>query len=89
MRAADIVGRKVVSVEQKRVYDKQRGGATSLESITFDNGTCIVTSVRDTENSPIVTVRAYKQSKQSKTKRNKFKKSVASTINGINARADK
>ena len=65
MRAADIVGRRVVSVDQERGYNGHlREMETTISGFRLDNGTYIALTATETEDEPRVTALVIKKSKK-------------------------
>lgn len=55
MKARDIVGRRVVSIEQTTFWNSHLGKNDNyVTSITLDNGTCLLPTAYETETEPLV-----------------------------------
>ena len=62
MKTSEVVGRRIVSIRQSRIYDEHCGGGwiMALEHILLDDGTRIDLDTRPTENLPVVVAKAVK-----------------------------
>jgi len=56
MKTRGVVGRTIVEVRQRRLYEPERGWYTAVDAIVLDSGAVLVPVARETEGSPVVDV---------------------------------
>lgn len=69
MKTRDVIGRRIVSVDQERVWNGHlKRFSVVLYSLTLDNGARICLYAEETPECPWVTARVVKPEKLGKTK---------------------
>lgn len=76
MKAADVVGRKIVSVHQERLPTREDSNGDPCEwgwfvlSFQLDNGSTVFLEAKETDWDPLVTVDVCKRTKKAKEEGN-------------------